>query len=326
MPRHPRLDIPGLLHHVIIRGIEKCLIVRDETDRLGFVSRLGQLSEECRTPVYAWALLDNHAHLLVRSSDYGLPRFMRRLLTGHAVTFNLRHKRHGHLFQNRYKSIVCDEDSYFLELVRYIHLNPLRAGLVQDLETLKNYPWCGHTSLMGHQQNHWQGREQVLRYFGDKEKPAVARYEQFVADGLTQGKRPELVGGGLRRSQVKERQEETQLEAFDERILGAGEFVAQILEQTEMDVSPISRQDKQQRGAESLKRICSRYSVSPQELGSGSRRQAVSAARALLVKELVCNCGWTAAATARPLGVSTSAVSKILARERVGSEKGIPPL
>ena len=132
MPRQARLDSPGTLHHVMIRGIEKKRIVLDEQDRRDFVRRLGLLAVETKTAVYAWALMSNHAHLLVCSGAMGLAKFMRRLLTGYAVSYNLRHRRHGHLFQNRYKSMVCDGDSYFTELVRYIHLNPLRVGLVKD--------------------------------------------------------------------------------------------------------------------------------------------------------------------------------------------------
>jgi putative transposase len=126
MPRQARLDSPGTLHHVMIRGIEQRRIVNDDQDRREFVQRLGALAEETQTLVYAWALMSNHAHLLVCSGPLGLATFMRRLLTGYAVSYNRRHRRHGHLFQNRYKSIVCEGDSYFTELVRYIHLNPLR--------------------------------------------------------------------------------------------------------------------------------------------------------------------------------------------------------
>ena len=128
MPRQARLDSPGTLHHVIIRGINKRRIVDDEQDRSDFVRRLGSLAVETETVIYAWALMSNHAHLLVCSGRLGLVKFMRRLLTGYAVSYNLRHRRYGHLFQNRYKSMVCDGDSYFAELVRYIHLNPLRSG------------------------------------------------------------------------------------------------------------------------------------------------------------------------------------------------------
>jgi REP element-mobilizing transposase RayT len=180
MPRCPRLDVPGTLHHVIARGIEKGLIVRDDEDREAFVMRLGNAATLTRTSVYGWALLPNHVHLLLRSSALGLPAFMRRLLTGYAITFNKRHERHGHLFENRYKSIVCEEDSYFQELVRYIHLNPLRAGLCADMTDLGRYPWCGHSVIMGKVQYPWQDREYVLSWFGKRENDALAAYRRFV--------------------------------------------------------------------------------------------------------------------------------------------------
>lgn len=133
MPRQARLDAPGTLHHVVIRGIEKKRIFEDADDKRSLLTRLEGLVTESGTKIYAWVLLTNHAHILLKTSSYGLPRFMKRLLTGYAVTYNIRHHRHGHLFQNRYYSIVCDEDAYFKELVRYIHLNPFRGGLVKTL-------------------------------------------------------------------------------------------------------------------------------------------------------------------------------------------------
>ena len=102
MPRQARLDAVGTLHHVIIRGIEKRRIVDDDSDRREFVSRLGRLAGETGTSIYAWALMSNHAHILLSSGRQGLAKFMRRLLTGYAVRYNPRHRRHGHLFQNRY--------------------------------------------------------------------------------------------------------------------------------------------------------------------------------------------------------------------------------
>ncbi|MBI2360236.1 MAG: transposase [Deltaproteobacteria bacterium] len=166
MRRQARLDAVGTLHHVMIRGIEKRRIVDDDQDRKDFVLRLGKPATETATSIYAWALLSNHAHLLLRSGAQSLARFMRRFLTGYAVSYNLRHRRHGHLFQNRYKSIVCDADSYFTELVRYIHLNPLRVKLVADLEELERYPYCGHGVILGAVKNNWQDRDSVLAQFG----------------------------------------------------------------------------------------------------------------------------------------------------------------
>jgi putative transposase len=108
----------------------------------------------------------------LKTGAYGLPRFMRRLLTGYAVMYNLRHHRHGHLFQNRYGSIVCDEDAYFQELVRYIHSNPIWAGLVTTMTELDRYSWCGHGVLISQTKWAFQDKEYVLAWFGKKETEA----------------------------------------------------------------------------------------------------------------------------------------------------------
>ena len=122
MPRQARIDAPGALHHIMVRGIERKKIFRDNKDRDSFLTRLGKILSETSTPCYAWALIPNHAHLLMRTGSAPLSHVMRRLLTGYAVRFNHRYRRHGKLFQNRYKSILCQEDPYLLELVRYIRL------------------------------------------------------------------------------------------------------------------------------------------------------------------------------------------------------------
>ena len=159
---------------------------------------------------------------------------MRRLLTGYAVSFNLRHRRSGHLFQNRYKSILCQEDAYLLELVRYIHLNPLRAKLVSDLSELDRYRFGGHSVLMGKLKNDWQDAEYVLKQFENRAWQSRKRYREFVQQGIEQGRRPELVGGGLVRS-LGGWKAITVLRSIgerikgDERILGDGDFVETVL-------------------------------------------------------------------------------------------------
>lgn len=148
---------------------------------------------------------------------------MRRLLTGYAVWYNRHYKRTGHLFQNRYKSIVCEEESYLLELVRYIHLNPLRAGMVKSLEELDQYPWSGHAVLLGNRNFDGLETHVVLERFGKKLTTARRMYRQFVSDGIKEGRRDELVGGGLKRSQGERPLNE--YESFDARVLGNGDFV-----------------------------------------------------------------------------------------------------
>ncbi len=116
MPRQARIDTPGAIHHIMVRGIERKTIFKDDKDRDDFLTRLEKILTETSTACYAWGLIPNHAHLLLRSGSAPLPHVMRRLLTGYAVRFNHRHRRHGKLFQNRYKSILCQEDPYLLEL------------------------------------------------------------------------------------------------------------------------------------------------------------------------------------------------------------------
>lgn len=109
MPRKARIDAPGALHHIIVRGIERRKIFLDDQDREDFVERLGGILTETHTCCLAWALIPNHAHFLFRTGPTPIATVMRRLLTGYAVFHNHRHRRHGHLFQNRYKSILCQE-------------------------------------------------------------------------------------------------------------------------------------------------------------------------------------------------------------------------
>jgi putative transposase len=129
-------------------GIERRRIFLNATDREDFFSRLAALAEVAAIEIFAWALLPNHFHLLWKSKRRSLAWSMRRPLTGYVVNFNKRHKRHGHLFQNRYKSIVCAEGNDLLEVVRYIHLNPLRAEVVHDLEDLNRSRWSGHSAVI----------------------------------------------------------------------------------------------------------------------------------------------------------------------------------
>jgi putative transposase len=209
MPRQARIDAPGALHHIMIRGMEGNNIFRDNKDRDDFISRLESILIDTSTPCYAWTLMSNHIHLLIRTGSVPISHVMRKLLTGYAVKFNLRHNRHGKLFQSRYKSILCQEDPYLLELVRYIHLNPLRAGLVKDLSQLNKFRYSGHSFLLGNRKNDWQNIDYVLRFFAKREKTARKRYLDHVEKGMQIKKRPDLVGGGLikfeRRYELKSR-------------------------------------------------------------------------------------------------------------------------
>ncbi len=234
MPRKARIDAPGALHHIIVRGIERRKIFRDDSDRDNFLDRLGMILEDTQTRCFAWALIPNHFHLLLRTGGVPISRVMQRLLTGYAISFNHRYRRHGHLFQNRYKSILCQEDTYLLELVRYIHLNPLRAKITKTLKDLEKYPYSGHSAIFKKGYRAWQDTEYVLKRFDETVDRAKKRYREFVKKGVNQGHRNELVGGGLIRSSggwvaVKAFRKAKLFQKSDERILGDDEFVKKVL-------------------------------------------------------------------------------------------------
>jgi len=266
------LDAPGTLHHIIIRGIEGRRIVDDDGDRQDFVSYMGTAALESETSIYAWALTTNHAHIFVRSGPSGLCHYMRCILSGYGTSYNRRHGRHGHLFQNRYKSIICEEEPYFKDLVRYIHLNPLRARLVDSLARLDTYRYCGHSVLMGRVKYDWQDRDYVLKLFGTKEGEAKRIYRQFVKKGIDQGRRPDLVGAGLIRSQggwsaVKAMRRLGVREKSDERILGSGDFAEQLMEQCDpLRKDQFPPRQRSRRAASIVEKLCKKEDVRINEL------------------------------------------------------------
>ena len=316
MPRHPRLDAPGVLHHVMVRGLERRAIFRDDRDCAAFVARLAALAEAGAWTVYAWALVGNHAHLLVRTGARPLARSMRSLLTGYAGAFNRRHHRSGHLFQNRYKSVVVEEEPYLLELVRYLHLNPLRAGLIPDLRALARFPWTGHSALLGTVPRPWQATGAILGRFAARPARARAAYQAFVAAGVPQGRRPELQGGGLVRSAggwaaVRALRRGREAYLGDERVLGGTAFVTALHRAVQAtDPAPEPRPTL----ATLVARVAAATGCPPTALQAGSRRAPVARARAGLAYLAVAVWGYSGPAVAAWLGVRASAVYRAAAR------------
>jgi len=308
-----------VLHHVIGRGIERRKVFLNDGDRSDFLDRLAALAQSGAMDIYAWALMPNHFHLLCKTRMQPLSISMHRLLTGYAVNFNKRRRRHGHLFQNRFKSIVCQEERYLKELVRYIHLNPLRAGLVKSLEALDDYPYCGHSAVKGRMSRPWQDIGGVLVGFGESRSQARRAYSRFMGAGIGAGRKPELVGGGLVRSQggwsaVLALRRRSAPAACDQRILGDSDFVRTV----------IDRMDERQRRNLGLlatrpeidricRQVCDCHGVSPGELYSGSRRRPVVTARYAVAWIAVREIGYSGAEVARHLGVSNSCITRSVA-------------
>jgi putative transposase len=323
MPRGPRLDAPGALHHVMVRGIERRLLFHDDTDRADFVARLAEVVRRTELILLAWALLPNHLHLLVRTPPAPsgrpyrpvLPAAMRRLLTGYAGAFNRRHKRVGHLVQNRYRSTLVEEDSYLLELVRYLHLNPLRAGVVRDIAALQRYPWSGHSAILGRIDRPWQASTEVLAQFGTGQPAARRRYRDFVAAGEARGRRAEFQGGGLRRSaggwrEVAALRRGREHWAADERILGSGAFVEAILREAEPPNASWPPPQALAALPVVFRQCADLWGVELRELQHGSRRRRVVQARAVVATLAVVHLGLPAAQVARQLAVTPAAVRR----------------
>lgn len=184
MPRSARKDHPGALHHVMVRGVERREIFLDDRDRARFLVRLEETLLPAGLRCHAWALMPNHVHLLLRTGGTPLAVAMHRLGTCHAMDFNRRHDRVGHLFQNRYKALPVRDDAYLLQVARYIHLNPVRAGLVEDLDALEVHPWTGHRALMGRGPCPFLDAGFLLGMVDDDPVRARRRLREWMEEGL----------------------------------------------------------------------------------------------------------------------------------------------
>jgi REP-associated tyrosine transposase len=322
MPRKARIDAPGALHHIIARGIARKKVFDDDIDRDFFLERLAMVVRESQTQCFAWALIPNHFHLLFKTGATPIATVMKRLLTGYAMHYNRRHKRIGHLFQNRYKSILCQEDSYLLELVRYIHLNPLRAKLVGDVNELERYAYCGHGVLMGKLNAQWQDTLYVTRLFGRHLPTARRRYRDFVQKGIADGRRDDLVGGGLIRSAggwaaVKSLRKAHGFQKGDERILGDGEFVESAISEANEAYARKCQSRAKGLGLDDIAaRAAKIVGIDPDLVWVKAKQPTIVQARSLLCYWATNELGLSQAALSQRLELSQSAVSIAVARGR----------
>lgn len=314
MPRNARLDIPGCLYHVIARGNERRKIFADDADYNDFIRRLRLALDLCGSKCLAWCLMPNHFHLVILRGLRPLSELMRRLMTGYAGNFNRRHRRCGHLFQNRYKSILCEQDAYLLELVAYIHLNPLRAGLVSGYAEIKGFKWCGHRELLGAAPAMLADRDYVLGYFGHGDADTVAKYEEFLRARENKYKKGELSDRALwRNAREALRRSREVREASDPRVLGSGNFVEALLAQIE------KRPEPGESPAAVLARVCAETGTTAAEIRSESRIRRIVAARARychLAKEAGINGG----ILAEELGRNSGSISYLAGKGRESEE------
>lgn len=257
MARKPRIHIPGALYHVIIRGNARQDIFFDDADRYRFYLFMQEGTERYGHRIFAFCLMTNHIHLAIQVADVPLSRIMQNLSFRYTRWINSRLKRTGHLFQGRFKSVLVDADSYLLELIAYIHLNPVRAGMVTDSET---YPWSSQRAYLNKESIAWLNTEYVLNMFSTNISDARTLFSQFVIDRKSDGHRDDFHGKG----------------SLDSRIMGEDHFVESVHLQHEPDLLRKPTLDA------IVTAVLNIYMLQENELVTSGRQRLYSEARGML--------------------------------------------
>ncbi|MBI5743112.1 MAG: transposase [Elusimicrobia bacterium] len=317
MPRQARMDVPGQVYHVMSRGIERREIFLDDGDYRDFLARISEGSGKTGARCLAWCLMPNHFHFLILRGERTLSELMHRALTGYAVNFNLKYSRVGHLFQNRYKAILCGLENYLLEAAPYIHLNPLRAGLVPDLEGLAGYKWCGHRSIVTGAADGLLDRRALLVHFGGDERAGMAGYKKKMEEKAAEIGRNDLAGGcgrlGCEGGGAALPAFRAGLEVFPVQCVPEKSgFVECVLRSADAAMN----RERESR-AEVLAKVENTTGIDRRDILRRTRERGPASARALychLSKEMA---GCSVVELASELGLTQSAVSKLALKGRV---------
>jgi len=302
------------------RSLDGIMLFRDDQDRAQFLRLLETYlrMDVCRC--YAWALMSNHYHLVLRPGESGLAPIMKPLNMRYAQYHGRKYQRRGYLFFDRYKSIASQDQGYIEQMVRYVHLNPVRSGACRDLRALDRYAWTGHSALMGHVSRPFQDTSTVLRKFGRSIGDARAAYREFLAEGLASGDEDGL-WAVIRRSNASQ-QKGRQPGCW---VIGDPEFVKRTLANDRARRLRVSRFD---RDGWTLDRLCaevaSRFGVPAEQLGRRSRGGDASAARKCFAYVGCRQFGLKGSQVAQHLGVEGATVSAMLRTgERIALERRV---
>ncbi len=257
MARPPRIEFPGAFYHVIVRGNQQQDIFLDEQDRVEYFERIMRYKEKCGFIIYAYVLMTNHVHLLVETTKAPISKVMQLINFTYTQYFNKKHGKVGHLFQGRYKSFLCDRDEYLLGLVRYIHLNPVRAKIVKEPH---EYKWSSHKDYMkGH--NSFIDTDRVLRLFSERISHAIRLYRDFVKEAMRTGK------------------EDAFYKAACQQILGDEKFIEKVEKKLEKLNKPLRNPSLK----EIFRAVEEVTDIAEDEIVSRSRRKEVIIARGIVV-------------------------------------------
>ena len=289
MARKARAEVEGGLYHIIVRGNNRRRVFDSAADYEKFLSLLATQKIKLPFFLYAYCLMTNHVHLLIERQKDSVGRIMHRLLTGYSQYYNRRNQRVGHLLQGRHKAILCQSDRYLAELVRYIHLNPVRAKMVSQPE---QYQYSSHRAYLGFAEAGIVDVEPVLRHFGAKKRLAREAYRQFVAAGMTGGHQEQFYP------------------ADEGRILGTEEFVDATIhrlgESQRSGPVKLIKEFQAERLIEAVEKVCR----IPREDFCGSTKTLEAVAARELFVLIACQAGASPKLISGISGLGSSTVSR----------------
>lgn len=286
MPRLPRINFPGAVFHVMSRGNSGQDIFWADSDRIAFLQDLRDIKTDYPFKLYAYCLMSNHFHFLVQIDQTPLASIIQRLLTGYSRYFNMRRKTCGHVFQGRYKAILCNNQSYLLQVLRYIHLNPINARI---LEKPSDWHWSSHREYMGADDNPLADTDFPLSIFHEERHQARILYENFVMEGLGINDWSSFMPTPQNHEDI----------IVEKNSLGSGGYTEDRSEAHSLD--DLGNLAEIQTG------------VALDEMRSGSRRHSITPGRRALIT-IALKRGHRPSQIAAYLGCSPSSISKIMRR------------
>ena len=295
MARKPRVHYPGALYHAILRGNSGQTIFFDDNDRTRFYLLIQEGVERFGHRIHAFCLMTNHVHLAIQIADISLSRILQNLSFRYTRWVNWRQGKTGHLFQGRYKAVLIDADTYLQELTRYIHLNPVRAGMVRETE---KYPWSSYRAYLGLETIPWLTTDWVLSQFSKRLSVARRAYMRFIQEGKGGGHQEEYHRGS----------------DTDSRILGDDTFIGRVLDEKQMKQRQKVSLDK------IMVEVCRYFSLKEKDLGGVGKDRRLSEVRGIaawLVWELgVCTLGELGKRTGRDVSTLSSAARRLQIRSK----------
>jgi len=284
MARKPRLHFPSALYHVILRGNARQDIFFDAEDRCRFFLLVQEGIERYGHRVLSFCLMTNHVHLAIQVGNVPLSRIMQNLSFRYTRWINMRRNRMGHLFQGRYKAVLVEVDTHLLELIAYLHLNPVRAGITEKPE---DYPWSSHRAYLGAEPVSWLSADYVLAQFSPNLEQSRWQFAEFVAERILLGHRDEFYGKG----------------SVDSRIIGEDRFVEKVLSESDCLQAPKPSIEKV---LETVEKI---YDLQKGDMRAAGKKRRLSEARGLAAWAILELTDATLTDLAKRLGRDVSTIS-----------------